>query len=182
MLVIAGIAGASAMILPGISGGYLLLILGQYVPILSAVDTLKTGLKGFDTAVISHVFVTVLLPVGIGILVGVIGVSNLLRFLLKRYHRATLGVLLGILLGAVVGLWPFQHAVKPEMGDIIKGETVTTENIHTFEREDYPTDYFTPTFAQVAGSIGLIGAGFLITYYISRFGERGHTQGNHDTA
>ena len=45
-LLFAGIAGASAMILPGISGGYLLLLLGVYVPILAAVDTMKTALQG----------------------------------------------------------------------------------------------------------------------------------------
>ena len=46
LLFVAGVAGASAMILPGISGGYLLLILGQYLTILGAIDQLKTGLLG----------------------------------------------------------------------------------------------------------------------------------------
>ena len=44
-LFLAGIAGASAMILPGVSGGYLLLVLGVYVPILAGVDAFKDGLK-----------------------------------------------------------------------------------------------------------------------------------------
>ena len=45
MMFIAGVAGASAMILPGVSGGYLLLVLGVYVPVLSAIDALKEALK-----------------------------------------------------------------------------------------------------------------------------------------
>jgi len=48
MLFLAGLAGASAMILPGVSGGYLLLLMGQYVPILSAIDTFKEALKMRD--------------------------------------------------------------------------------------------------------------------------------------
>ena len=45
MMFVAGVAGASAMILPGVSGGYLLLVLGVYVPVLSAIDALKEALK-----------------------------------------------------------------------------------------------------------------------------------------
>ncbi len=45
MLLLAGLAGASAMILPGLSGGYLLLLMGQYVPILSAIDRFKEAIK-----------------------------------------------------------------------------------------------------------------------------------------
>ena len=48
MLFFAGLAGASAMILPGLSGGYLLLLMRQYVPILSAVDSFKEALKARD--------------------------------------------------------------------------------------------------------------------------------------
>ena len=45
MLFVAGLTGASAMILPGVSGGYLLLLLGQYVPILAGIDDFKMRSK-----------------------------------------------------------------------------------------------------------------------------------------
>jgi hypothetical protein len=51
-------------------------------------------------------------PVGIGVVAGVVGLSNLLKVLLRRYHRVTVGVLLGILLGSVLGLWPFDQPPK----------------------------------------------------------------------
>ena len=63
LLVVSGLAGASAMILPGISGGYLLLLLGQYVPILGAIDDLKEGLigdAGFDLDLVDLTFCQVL--------------------------------------------------------------------------------------------------------------------------
>ena len=120
-LFLAGIAGASAMILPGVSGGYLLLVLGVYVPILAGVDAFKDGLKAKDTAAIMDVGLAVVLPVGLGVLVGVVGVSNLLRWLLKHYEKATLGVLLGLLVGAVVGLWPFQQTAPPHRGAARQG-------------------------------------------------------------
>ena len=115
LLFASGLVGASAMILPGVSGGYLLLILGQYIPILSAIDDAKTGLQTSDLSQLTsamHVFI----PVGIGVVVGVVGVSNLMKMLLRRYSKPTLGVLLGLVLGAAIGLWPFQGGVAPEPG------------------------------------------------------------------
>lgn len=168
MLLVAGIAGASAMILPGISGGYLLLVLGQYIPILSAIDTFKGALQSVDTGLIINVGLTVILPVGIGIIAGIAGVSNLLRYLLRKHRQATLGVLLGILLGAVIGLWPFQEGRKPDVGETFRGERVTEETIETIEPDDYPTAFFKPTGLQIVASVGLAATGFAATYAISR--------------
>jgi putative membrane protein len=172
MLVLAGLAGASAMILPGISGGYLLLVLGQYIPILSAVDALKQALRGGELAAAGEIVVAVVVPVGIGLLVGVAGVSNLLRWLLARYRQATLGLLLGLLLGAVVGLWPFQEGYKPEVGTPYRGEPLTEMQVERLEPEDYPTRLFTPAVEQVALSLLLITGGFGFTYAVSLLDRR----------
>jgi putative membrane protein len=171
MLFLAGVAGASAMILPGVSGGYLLLILGQYVPILSAIDTLKKALETGDTGVALQVAMHVCVPVGLGVVVGVVGVSNLLRMCLKRYEKATLGILLGLLLGAVVGLWPFQRGVAPQAGEMIKGRVMTAESLEHVDSEDYRVERFTPSPGQAGGSIGLIIFGFAVTLGISRLGR-----------
>ncbi len=179
-LVLAGVLGASAMILPGISGGYLLLVLGVYVPILAAVDTMKTALAGMQLDVLLRVGLQVILPVGIGVVVGVVAVSNLLRWLLERFRQPTLGVLLGLLLGAVVGLWPFQQGVPPAPGDIVKGQTVLVDGAGRLilaetglpvAVEDYPTGLFRPLPMQVAGALGLVVAGFLVTQLVDRLGR-----------
>ncbi len=167
MMMLAGLAGASAMILPGISGGYLLLILGQYIPILSAVDAFKQALKAGDIAATGEIGLTVILPVGIGLVIGVAGVSNILKILLERYRQATLGVLVGLLLGAVVGLWPFQEGDKPHPGDIFKGQQLTTTQIKQLSPDEYPTRFFQPSAGQIGAAILLISAGFTATFMIS---------------
>jgi len=173
LLFIAGLAGASAMILPGVSGGYLLLLLGQYVPILSAVHDFKEALTASPRDwPLAFEALKVGVPVGIGVVLGVVGVSNLLRFLLDRYRKATLGALLGLLLGAVVGLWPFQRALPPEPGQSLRGVEVTAENLDTFEPEDWATERFRPSGAEVASALGLILAGFLATQAIGRLGRK----------
>jgi len=172
MLGIAGVAGASAMILPGVSGGYLLLLLHQYVPILSAIDDFKnalTGPGGLDTTAAIDAGL-VLLPVAVGVGVGVIFISNLVEWALARHEKLTLGLLLGLLLGAVVGLWPFQASVEPHVGDVIKGQTVTAETRAEIEPEDWPLERFRPGGAQLAGSFVLILAGFGATMLIGRVG------------
>ncbi|MEM1355725.1 MAG: DUF368 domain-containing protein [Planctomycetota bacterium] len=191
-LLLAGIAGASAMILPGVSGGYLLLVLGVYVPILAGISAFKGALPivgSFDSGTLIEIGLKVVLPVGLGVLIGVVGVSNLLRWLLKRYEKATLGVLLGLLVGAVVGLWPFQQTVDPVEGQLVKGQSITlglptvepgeepaTQEVWMFagsgelvEAEDLPTSFFTPSVGQVVGSVFLIVLGLVSTLLIDRF-------------
>lgn len=177
LLFLSGLGGASAMILPGVSGSYLLLLLGQYQNILGAVDQVKTGLLGDsatgaarDLALVFDAF-HVVIPVGIGVVVGIIGVSNLLKWLLAKHEKATLGVLLGLLLGAVVGIFPFQEAVMPQPGDMLHGEVLTPLAIAELDAEDWPVDFFFPTAGQMLASTLLIVLGFGATLLVDRFGQ-----------
>jgi putative membrane protein len=173
LVFVAGAVGAAAMILPGISGGYMLLVLGQYLVILGAIDDAKNALLGplgvnfeaFRTTL--HVFV----PLILGLAVGAIGISNLIKLLLERYEKATLGLLLGLLLGAVLGLWPFQQGVAPRPGDMIKGRVMTPELIVRVDPKDYPLETFTPSAAQIAGAFLLVGAGFGVTQGVALLGR-----------
>jgi putative membrane protein len=175
MIFLAGLAAASAMILPGVSGGYLLLLLGQYEAILGTVDQVKVGLLGNGSAGPDIPLILdamhVVIPLGVGIVAGVVGVSNLLQWLLHRYPKATLGALLGLLFGAVVGLWPFQQARAPDVGDVIKGRVVSSENAGDFDPEDWPVHYFDPTPLEGAASVGLVGLGLAATLLIGRLGR-----------
>ncbi len=170
-LFLSGLAAASAMILPGVSGGYLLLILGQYESILGSVDSLKRGLFGGPDVELILDSMSVVVPVGIGVVAGVVGVSNLLCWLLDRYAKATLGALLGLLLGAVVGLWPFQRPVEPKIGSVVKGRVVSAETRHEIDPKDWPLLRFDPTAGQIGSSIGLVIAGLAVTLAIARFGD-----------
>jgi len=174
LLGFSGLAGASAMILPGVSGGYLLLLLGQYEHILGAIDQVKLGLlgsngSGMDISLVLGAM-SVVIPVGIGVVIGIVGVSNLLRWLLRSQPKATLGVLLGLLFGAVVGLWPFQQPVAPQAGDVIKGRTLTLADLPEVDPEDWHLARFSPTAGQVGTSAALILVGFGATLLVSRIG------------
>lgn len=168
LLVLSGIAGASAMILPGVSGAYLLLLLGQYETIIDAIKTFVHALTDREVQTALTTF-RVVVPVGIGVIVGVVGVGNLLRFVLHRFEKATLGLLLGLLVAAPAGLYPFQRGVEPQIGDVIKGETVTAENLDEMRADpkDWREEYFRPTPMHIGGSLGLIILGFASTAALS---------------
>ena len=171
MLFIAGLAGAAAMILPGVSGGYLLLLMGQYVPILGGIDQFKSALRDRDLAAMMDPAFSVVLPVGLGVVIGVALVGNALQWLLHHQRKATLGALIGLLLGSTVGLWPFQTPQPPSVGDTIKGQVVTEETIGDIDPEDWNTTYFRPDLRIIGCSIGLIAMGFATTMGIARIGR-----------
>lgn len=91
---LAGALAICAMILPGISGSFILLLLGKYAAVMEAVHTLNFR---------------VLLPVGAGAVVGILTFSHLLAWLLRRWEHATLALLTGFMGGSIVRVWPWQN-------------------------------------------------------------------------
>ena len=100
-LFLTGMIGICAMILPGISGAFILLILGKYHDVLGL---LRSVLKG-DWAISNLLGVTVFC---LGCLTGLLGFSRLLRWLLARYESITLATLCGLMLGSLRKIWPFK--------------------------------------------------------------------------
>lgn len=179
-LLLAGIVGAAAMILPGISGGYLLVVLGVYVPILAGIAALLAALRAFDLAAMVDLALNLVVPVGLGVVAGMVLVSHLLRWLLRHFERQTLGVLLGLLLGAVVGLWPFQQGVPPEPGTVLKGQIVEPADDgglllqpsgRALAADDYPTETFAPSLTQLLASLALLLVGYGATQIVDRLGR-----------
>lgn len=166
---LAGMAGASAMILPGVSGGYLLLVLGQYLPILAAIDRFKDALGAARWAEALEVGLHVGLPVGLGVVAGVVGVSQLLKLLLKRYRDATLGVLLGLLVGAVGGLWPFQRDAVPPAA-VIAHESSPTGQVDAAAAIEQPVEFYRPTAGQGALAVVFVLLGLAVTTAVARIG------------
>lgn len=168
----AGVLGASAMILPGISGAYLLILLGVYVPILASVDRVKGAvIYGGDIAAALQEW-RVVVPVGIGVVVGIAGVSNLLKWLLLKHEKVTVGFLLGLVVGSVLGLWPFKVPVRPAETALLE-ETLGREVAAGpgVNKDEWPLEPFTPGAAQIAASIGLIGVGFAMTMGVAWIGR-----------
>jgi putative membrane protein len=108
---LAGAVGICAMVLPGISGAYMLLLIGRYEAILASISSAKDAAMTFGGDPVGFSFLHILVPVAMGAALSLVAASNFLRWMLRKHPQPVLGFLLGILLGSVVGLWPFHSAM-----------------------------------------------------------------------
>ena len=99
---LSGAIAICAMILPGISGSFILLILGKYQYILGAVSDLVAGQNVVDNLLIIGVF-------AIGAVIGILSFSKLLHWLLSRWHKQVLIILAGFIIGSLVKIWPWSN-------------------------------------------------------------------------
>ncbi|VAW31400.1 FIG028593: membrane protein [hydrothermal vent metagenome] len=98
-LILSGAIASSALILPGVSGAFLLVLLGKYQYVLGAVNDLRGG--DWNAAV-------PLIFVGIGAALGLVTVSQFLSWLFKRYHDLTVALLIGLMVGSLRKIWPWK--------------------------------------------------------------------------
>lgn len=125
---LAGVSAVSAMILPGISGSFLMLVIGQYQNVLEAIQNLQLGLARAEIPWDALAYLTVLF-LGIGF--GLLAFARALSWVLKRYRSATLAFLIGLVLGSFYVLWPFKDFDEGAAVTGRDGETKTEVQIAT---------------------------------------------------
>jgi len=109
-----GMIAICAMILPGISGSFLLLVMGKYEYILNALVERNVLVLG--------VF-------ALGCIVGILASSRVISWLLKHYHAITISLLSGFMLGSINKLWPWKNVLSYRLSSSGQQEPFLTENI-----------------------------------------------------
>ena len=107
LLFIVGMIAAATMVIPGVSGSFVMMLLGYYQPIINTIDEL-TSMKNVMTNIL------ILIPLGLGIVVGIIGISKLIEFLFKKYKIETYYAILGFILASIITLFisiTFPHSI-----------------------------------------------------------------------
>lgn len=133
-----GAVAIMAMILPGISGSFILLILGQYHFVMRAVKSLD---------------VVTLIPFALGCAVGLLGFARILSWLLNRFHQLMISFLVGFMVGSLWKIWPFRTVLETLEGS--HGELVPVREALAF-----PADlgaWVLPVLLAIAG-FGLVYA------------------------
>jgi len=103
-----GMVAICAMILPGISGAYILLLLGMYIYITGAIKGLPKGDLSVENLTTIAVFCA-------GCTIGLVTFSKILRWLLAHHESVTLALLGGFMLGSLRKIWPFQRDLTPHV-------------------------------------------------------------------
>ena len=145
-LFFAGAIAICAMILPGISGSFILLLLGAYDTVLEAVHTLNF---------------TVIFTLMAGMVTGLLLFTHALKWLLARYYQATLALLTGFIAGSLMKIWPWKVDVL---------NTLNNEAIHNVMPWHYPTG------PHWISTLGLMLLGAVLVSLLSWWGKRNNHQ------
>ena len=108
-LVFSGIIVICAMVLPGLSGSFLLLILGKYEFVIGAIK----NPFNFENLLVISLFTA-------GGLIGIVSFSRILKFFLSHYRQVTMAFLTGVMIGAMRKIWPWKEVLESK---VVQGET-----------------------------------------------------------
>ncbi len=114
-----GIIAAATMVIPGVSGSMIMMILGYYNTIIDTINDFINALKAFDIAEMLDTFV-VLVPFGIGVVVGIVAVAKLIEFMLKKFPLVTYWAIIGLIVAS-----PLAILIMMEIGTVGFVEIIT---------------------------------------------------------
>ena len=140
-----GIVAICSMILPGLSGSFVLIIMGNYALILRSIGEADMG---------------ILLPLALGCAAGLIAFSHLLSWIFKNYHDQTIALMTGFILGSLAIIWPWKNTLT---------ETIIREGK---DPKEVVTGYewFVPSFELNSTwiAVGLVVLGMLAIWIVEK--------------
>ncbi|MDU0353853.1 DUF368 domain-containing protein [Paraglaciecola aquimarina] len=149
---ISGMIAICAMILPGISGSFLLLLLGMYAPMLSAVKDFQVVTLGIFA---------------LGCVTGLLSFSHVLSWMFKHYKTLTLALLGGFMLGSLNKVWPWKHTIESVIDRHGKEIPLVQDNVLPQQFE-----ILTSQPAYLLPSIGLAILGLLMVGLLENMGPK----------
>lgn len=149
---ICGAIAISALMLPGVSGSFMLLLLGMYGYVLGAV---KSVLERFDAASL-----VIVATFAAGCLVGMAGFSRVLTWTFKRFHDPTMAVLTGFMVGSLYKIWPWHKVLSYRVDS--HGKQVPFQEVSV-----WPSAYEGEPY--LLGALALAAVGFVLVLVLERF-------------
>ncbi len=147
-----GMLAICAMVLPGVSGAFILLMMGKYAYILGAIDT-------FNFKVLATFIV--------GAAIGIVSFSNVLGYFLKNYHNATVALLTGFMIGSLNKVWPWKEVVTTFTNRHGVVKPLVERNVLPFSYTELTQK---PDF--LLGAILCAILGFLLIFLLEKFALR----------
>ena len=155
-LIICGAVAVCSMILPGLSGSFVLILMGNYQLIM--------------IYAVSHFDMKIIVPVAVGVVVGLLAFSHFLSWLLSRYARQTMAVLTGFIFGSLGTIWPWKNPVylMQDGAEVLKNGKPIIQSYQMY----FPQEFS----AEVAIAIVLMAAGMAALWALERSSEKTKTQ------
>lgn len=158
---LSGAIAISALILPGISGSFILLLMGMYTVVI---PTIKHFLENFDTP--SLVIIVVF---GLGCLVGLATFARVLSWTFKNYKNLTLAILTGFMIGSLNKVWPWRKVLSYR-------ENSKGEQVPFIEESILPSQF--EGDSMLVGAIIMMIVGFVVVFALERLDQREEPETN----
>jgi putative membrane protein len=161
-LFLSGFIAIIAMILPGISGAFILLLMGSYETVIGTINQFREGITQMNMQLLS----TAMMKLGVfamGAIIGLKSFSKILHWMFERHKNTTLALLIGFMIGSLNKVWPWKEVLETRTNS--HGETVPF-----LEKSILPQDFNGD--AQVLTSILLAFFGFLLIYGMEKIATR----------
>lgn len=151
-LIICGAVAVCSMILPGLSGSFVLILMGNYQLIM--------------IYAVSHFDMGIIVPVAIGVVVGLLAFSHFLSWLLSRYACQTMAVLTGFIFGSLGTIWPWKNPVylMQDGAEVLKNGKPIIQSYQMY----FPQEFS----AEVAIAIVLMAAGMAALWALERSAKK----------
>jgi putative membrane protein len=158
---IAGIIGVSALMLPGLSGSFVLLLMGMYTIIMPAIEEVTHNPFGPELAVV--------IIFGLGMLVGLLTFAKVLSFTFKKYPNPTLALLTGFLIGSLNKVWPWQQVAETRMNS--KGLEVVkfSESVSPSTFSGLTDNFLYGNDPHMVSAIGIMIVAFVLVFLLDKF-------------
>ena len=160
-LLFCGFIAIIAMILPGVSGAFILLILGVYQTAIDTINNLRDGILQGDMTLFKEAFLNFIL-LAVGAVIGLKVFSKALNWMFKYQKNLTLAILTGFMVGSLNKIWPWKEILKTRINS--KGEEVTL-----LDRSILPTSYGGDN--QLVIAVVFIVIGFATILILERLGK-----------
>jgi len=161
-LLFCGFIAIIAMILPGVSGAFILLILGVYETAINTINNLREGLFTWNMELFKEAFINFSL-LAVGAIVGLKVFSKILNWMFKNHKNLTLAVLTGFMIGSLNKIWPWKLVTKTRINSEGLEVTVLDESI-------LPTSYIGDS--QIMIAIVFIVIGFAAILVLENVGKK----------
>ena len=159
-----GFIAISAMVLPGLSGSFILLLLGMYSVILPSVKSLLKNPE-LDVMILVSVF-------ALGCIVGLISFARLISYAFRKNPNNTLALLLGFMIGSLNKVWPWQQVTETRINS--GGETVvfTSKSVLPGTFSQLQDNFLYGNQSMLLSAIVCMLLGFALVFILDKFGSK----------
>ena len=151
-LFLSGFVAIIAMILPGVSGAFILLLMGSYQTVIGTINQFREGIASFNMEILGQAMIK-LMTFAVGAILGLKLFSKILHWMFAHHKNTTLAVLIGFMIGSLNKIWPWKQVLETRLNS--HGEVVP------FLEKSILPQHFEGN-PQIIGAIVMVLFGFIL--------------------